>query len=61
MSDVIFRQIMTIRDTGSVNMFDVPAVQRMAFESGFYELVCFIEEHREAYIHFILTGEKSLP
>ena len=58
MSDVIFRQIMTICDTGSVNMFDVPAVQRMAFESGFYELVCFIEEHREAYVHFILTGEE---
>jgi len=57
MSDEIFRQIMAIRDTGRVNMFDVPAVQRMAFESGF----CFIEEHREAYIHFILTGEKSLP
>ena len=49
MSDEIFRQIMAIRDTGRVNMFDVPAVQRMAFESGFYELVCFIEEHREAY------------
>lgn len=61
MSDEIFRQIMAIRDTGRVNMFDVPAVQRMAFESGFYELVCFIEEHRKAYIHFILTGEKSLP
>ena len=61
MSDEIFRQIMAIRDTGRVNMFDVPAVQRMAFEGGFYELVCFIEEHREAYIHFILTGEKSLP
>ena len=58
MSDVIFRQIMTIRDTGSVNMFDVPAVQRMAFESGFYELVCFIEEDRAAYIRFILTGEQ---
>ena len=57
MSDEIFRQIMAIRDTGRVNMSDVPAVQRMACESGF----CFIEEHREAYIHFILTGEKSLP
>ena len=58
MSDEIFRQIMAIRDTGRVNMFDVPAVQRMAFESGFYELVCFIEEDRAAYVRFILTGEK---
>ena len=61
MSDEVFRQLMAIRDTGRVNMLDVPAVQRMAFESGFYELVCFIEEHREAYIHFILSEEKSLP
>ena len=61
MSDAVFRQIMTIRDTGRVNMLDVPAVQRMAFESGFYELVCFIEERSEAYVHFILTGEKHSP
>ena len=61
MSDEVFRQLMAIRDTGRVNMLDVPAVQRMAFESGFYELVCFIEEHREAYVHFILTGEKRSP
>ena len=58
MSDEVFRQIMAIRDTGRVNMFDVPAVQRMAFESGFYELVCFIEEDRAAYVRFILTGEE---
>ena len=61
MNEKVFSQIMDIRDSGRVNMFDVPGVQRMAFEMGFYELVCFIEEHREAYIHFILTGEKSLP
>ena len=30
----------------------------MAFEMGFYELVCFIEEERAAYVRFILTGEK---
>ena len=52
------RQNMAVRNTGGVSMFGVPAVQRMAFESGFYELVCFIEEHREAYVHFILTGEE---
>lgn len=58
MNKTIFSQIMDIRDSGRVNMFDIPAVQRMAFESGFYELVCFIEEDRAAYIRFILTGEK---
>ena len=58
MNETIFTQIMDIRDSGRVNMFDIPAVQRMAFEMGFYELVCFIEEDRAAYVRFILTGEK---
>lgn len=58
MNEKVFSQIMDIRDTGQVNMFDVPGVQRMAFEMGFYELVCFIEEDRAAYVRFILTGEQ---
>ena len=58
MNEKVFSQIMDIRDSGQVNMFDVPSVQRMAFEMGFYGLVCFIEEDRAAYVRFILTGEK---
>ena len=58
MSEKIFSQIMHIRDSGRVNMFDIPSVQRIAFEMGFYELVCFIEEDRAAYVRFILTGEQ---
>ena len=58
MNETVFSQLMDIRDSGRVNMFDIPSVQRVAFESGFYELVCFIEEERTAYIRFILTGEE---
>lgn len=58
MNETIFTQIMDIRDSGRVNMFDIPSVQRVAFESGFYELICFIEENRAAYVRFILTGEE---
>jgi len=58
MNETVFSQIMDIRNSGRVNMFDVPSVQRMAFEMGFYELVCFIEEDRATYVRFILTGEK---
>ena len=58
MNETIFTQIMDIRDSGRVNMLDIPAVQRMAFENGFYELVCFIEDDRATYIRFILTGEE---
>ena len=58
MNEKIVSQIRDIRNSGRVNMFDIPSVQRIAFEMGFYELVCFIEEDRAAYIRFILTGEK---
>ena len=58
MNEKIVSKIRDIRDSGRVNMFDIPSVQRMAFEMGFYELVCFIEEDRAAYVRFILTGEQ---
>ena len=58
MNERIFTQIRDIRNSGRVNMFDIPGVQRMAFKMGFYELICFIEEDRAAYVRFILTGEK---
>ena len=58
MNETVFTQIMDIRDSGRVNMFDIPAVQRIAFKMGFYELVCFVEEDRATYVRFILTGEQ---
>ena len=58
MNETVFSQLMDIRDSGRVNMFDIPPVQRMAFKMEFYELICFIEEDCAAYIRFILTGEK---
>jgi hypothetical protein len=49
-------QILKIRESGKSNMLLVPAVQRIAFDLGYYELVLFIEDHREAYVTFIMTG-----
>ena len=57
MTETIREQILAIRDTGLTNMFDVPMVQRLANDQGYYELVCYLEEHRGEYAHFILTGE----
>ena len=57
MTETIREQILAIRDTGLTNMFDVPTVQQLAFDRGFYELVCYLEEHRSEYAHFIMTGE----
>ena len=58
MTDKVRKQILAIRDTGLTNMFDVMAVQRIANDMGFYELVLFLEEKRKEYVHFILTGKE---
>ena len=57
MTDTIREQILAIRGTGLTNMFDIPMVQRLAYERGYFELVCYLEEHRREYAHFIMTGE----
>jgi hypothetical protein len=57
MDPKVKEQILLIRDTGLTNMFDLPMVQRLAFERGYYELVLYLEDHRDAYVHFILHGE----
>ena len=57
MDERIKEQILYIRSTGLTNMFDVPMVQRLANEYGFYELVVFLEANRADYIHFILYGD----
>lgn len=58
MTQTIKEQILAIRDTGLTNMFDLPLVQRLAYDRGFFELVTFIEENRKEYVHFILYGEE---
>ncbi|MBS3898860.1 MAG: DUF5049 domain-containing protein [Dethiobacter sp.] len=57
MTDKVKEQILSIRASGTTSMFDVPRVQREAFLRGFYELVCYLEEHKAKYSRFILTGE----
>ncbi len=57
MYENIKEQIMTIRDSGVTNMFDINRVQYEAFHSNFYELVDFLEEHKSEYIRFIMTGK----
>jgi hypothetical protein len=54
--ETIREQIMAIRDEGRANMLDTNAVQRLAYEHDFYELVNFIEDDRKAYSNFIFTG-----
>lgn len=57
MNDKIKEQILTIRETGLTNMFDVRTVRRIAYEMDFYELVDFLETDRKAYVDFIIYGK----
>lgn len=59
MSDKVRDQILAVRATARTNMFDTNAVQVIANEMHFYDLVVFIEEHKDKYAHFILTGEQQ--
>lgn len=58
MDSKVKEQILAIRKTGLTNMFDTLAVQRIAHERDFFELVIFLEEHKKEYARFILTGEE---
>ena len=58
MTEKVKKQIRAIRETGFTNMFDRNAVQRIAYDMDFFELVDFIEENKAAYVRFILTGEE---
>lgn len=57
MNEKIKEQILSIRESGISNMFDVNRVQYEANERGFYELVVYLIDHKAEYTHFILTGE----
>ena len=58
MTEKIKEQILTIRDSGKVNMLSVHKVQRLAFEQKLFDLVLFIEDYRKEYVHFILYGKE---
>lgn len=57
MDEVIKEQILDVRATGAANMFDIHAVQYIAYHKGHYELVTYLEEHRKEYVDFILRGD----
>ena len=60
MTEKVRSQILAIRDTGLTNMFDIPMVQRLAYDRGYYELACWLEGHRKEYARFIMTGEAKM-
>ena len=59
MTERVREEILEIRETGLTNMFDLPMVQRLAYEREFYDLVLYLEEHPREYAHFIMTGKET--
>ena len=57
MDDVLRDQILTVRDTGLVNMFDIKGVRKVAEEFKFNELLTYLDEDTADYVEFILHGE----
>ena len=58
MNEKVKEQLLAVRETVLTNMFDLNAVQRIAYDIDFFELVNFIEENKSAYVRFILTGDE---
>ena len=57
MTEKIRAHILAVRDTGLTNMFDLPTVQRIATQLGFFELASYLSDGNvKEYAHFILTG-----
>ena len=59
MTERVREEILEIRATGLTNMFDLPMVQRLAYEREFYDLVLYLDEHPREYAHFIMTGKEA--
>lgn len=60
MTQKIREQILTVRDTGEANMFDMRHVQVIASQLNLYDLVIYIQDEPKEYFHFILTGEAPM-
>ena len=59
--DIVKRQILTIRNSGLTNMFDIEYVSFLAIDHMFVELADFIIDEPDAYERFIITGDEDLP
>ena len=57
MTETIKRQIEAIRRSGETNMLDTRMVQWIANRENYFELVIYLEEHREEYVNYLFTGK----
>lgn len=55
--DRIRQQVLQIRNTGEVNMFDVENVKRLAYYYNCHDLADYLTTDRASYVNLILTGK----
>lgn len=57
MTEKIRNQILTIRETGATNMFDITRVMELAEALEFDELQEYLPANKAEYVNFILYGK----
>lgn len=57
--ELLLHEIVSLRDSGKTNMFDVKRVVEIAKREGYNELLSFLKENRDGYLNFILSGNKK--
>ena len=57
MTERIKEQIEAVRRSGETNMLDTRMVQWIANRENYFELVIYLEEHRDEYVNYIFTGK----
>ncbi|UJP16449.1 DUF5049 domain-containing protein [Limosilactobacillus fermentum] len=55
--DRIRQQVLQIRNTGEVNMFDIENVKRLAYYYNSHDLIDYLTTERAGYVNLILTGK----
>lgn len=55
--DRIRQQVLQIRNTGEVNMFDIENVKRLAYYYNCHDLIDYLTTEWAGYVNLILTGK----
>lgn len=59
MTSTIYSQLFSVLCDKTINPFDLPAVQNKAYRLGYYELIRFLEKHRDWYIEHLINNVKN--
>ena len=59
MSNKVKEQILAIRNSGVVNMFDISGVLQEAQKQGYTLLLLFLSTQKDKYLDFIWKGESN--